>query len=50
MKNRIQLLICGGTGCTSALSKEIRDRFVRELEEKEIHDCQIPKKSLKVIS
>jgi len=41
MKNRIQLLICGGTGCTSALSKEIRDRFVRELEEKEIHDCQV---------
>ena len=35
---RSQVLICGGTGCTSSGSQQIQDRFVTEIEKNDLQD------------
>ncbi len=41
MNQRMQLLICGGTGCTSASSLEIQSTLRKQLEERKIEDVTV---------
>ena len=41
MNQRMQLLICGGTGCTSARSEELKAELDRKLAERGIEDITV---------